>query len=156
MLYFAYGSNMDVVQLRLRCPEARYICKARLDGYRLCFPAWSKLRETAVISIEEAADAVWGVLYKLTISDLARLDIREGFDLRRDRMRNIRNRGAVTVARSDGYVSAAETYVATPTPDPGRPSEQYIAYLIRLAVACELPEEYVYKLRALPGMALAA
>jgi len=156
MLYFAYGSNLDPVQFRLRCPESRYVCNARLDGYRLCFPAWSKIRDSAVISIEEATDAVWGVLYKLTISDLARLDIREGFDPRRDRMKNIRNRGAVTLARSDGYVSSAETYVATPSRDPGRPSSQYLDYLVRLAVACELPDDYVDKLRAVDGVALAA
>jgi hypothetical protein len=156
MLYFAYGSNLDASQFRMRCPEARLLCKARLDGYRFCFPARSKVRESAVISIEKAADAVWGVLYKLTIADVARLDVREGFDPRREPMRNVVNRGAIMVARADGYVSTAETYVTTATANPGRPSAHYIDYLVRLAVACDLPDDYVDKLRAVNGARMAA
>ena len=37
MLYFAYGSNLDVQQMALRCPRARKLGRARLDGYELKF-----------------------------------------------------------------------------------------------------------------------
>ena len=33
-LYFAYGSNMSVGQMRARCPAARAVGPAQLDGWR--------------------------------------------------------------------------------------------------------------------------
>jgi len=60
------------------------------------------------------------------------------------------------VIQADGTAVDAETYVATPSADPGLPSEEYIAYLVRLAVACDLPESYRQKLRAAKAVALAA
>ena len=53
MLYYAYGADLDPSQMRQRCPQARYVNKARLDGYALCFPRWSDRRLHAVASIEE-------------------------------------------------------------------------------------------------------
>ena len=157
MLYFAYGSNLDPTQMRLRCPEARYIGKARLDGYRLCFPRWSKIRASAVAGLEPAAgEAVWGVLYEIGETDLARLDEREGYDKRRAPVDNSHNRATVMVARHEGKVSEAETYVATPSADAGLPSSEYIDYLLQLAVACDLPADYREKLKAVKTVPLAA
>ena len=55
MLYFAYGANLDASQMRLRCAGARGVGKARLDDYRFCFPLWSRIRQSGLISIEPAA-----------------------------------------------------------------------------------------------------
>ena len=33
--YFAYGSNLDAAQMRARCPSAKLLGAAILDGYRL-------------------------------------------------------------------------------------------------------------------------
>lgn len=40
-LYFAYGSNLDGAQMRRRCPSARLVGAAILDGYRLGFAGQS-------------------------------------------------------------------------------------------------------------------
>ena len=32
MYYFAYGSNLDPLQMRLLCPEAKFVSTAKLDG----------------------------------------------------------------------------------------------------------------------------
>ena len=71
-IYFAYGSNLDLLQMQLRCPEAQFVSTARLDGYRICFPRKSFVRDCAVISIEPAVgESVWGALYELDGTDLA-------------------------------------------------------------------------------------
>ena len=63
MLYFAYGGNLDAMQMRLRCPSARAAGKARLDDYRFCFPLWSRIRQSGLIGIEPAeGERVWGML----------------------------------------------------------------------------------------------
>ncbi len=64
MRYFAYGSNMDPVQMAERAPGGRALGAARLAGWRLTFtrdsPAWGG----GVGHIEpDEADEVWGVLW---------------------------------------------------------------------------------------------
>jgi hypothetical protein len=39
--YFAYGSNLDAAQMRARCPSAKLLGAAILDGYRLGFAGQS-------------------------------------------------------------------------------------------------------------------
>jgi gamma-glutamylcyclotransferase (GGCT)/AIG2-like uncharacterized protein YtfP len=148
MLYFAYGANLDATQMRLRCPEARHVGKARLDDYRFCFPVWSRIRQSGLISIEPSVgERVWGVLYEIRDSDIGRLDQREGYDAERPPSRNQFNRVTVNVARGQGKTSEAQTYVARPAMEGRSPSADYIAYLLHLAAARGLPEDYQAKLR---------
>ena len=35
--YFAYGSNMNLGQMRFRCPDAEVVGNVRLEDYRLAF-----------------------------------------------------------------------------------------------------------------------
>lgn len=157
MLYLAYGANLDPVQMRLRCPDARYVGKARLNGYRLCFPRRSIVRDSAVVGLEPAADeAVWGVLYEIGEADLVRLDERQGYARHRPVADNPHNRATVSVVQADGTTSEAETYVTTPTGDAGLPSAAYINYLVRHAEARDLPEDYREKLKAVKTEPLAA
>ena len=147
MYYFAYGSNLDLLQMGLRCPEAQFVSTAKLDGYRICFPRKSFVRDCAVISVEPATgEQVWGALYELDGTDIARLDEREGYDRRRDRQLNQRNRVTVRVEGSDERVVAAEIYVAVPTANPGLPSPQYVGYLVASAAECGLPKSHLVKL----------
>jgi gamma-glutamylcyclotransferase (GGCT)/AIG2-like uncharacterized protein YtfP len=147
MYYFAYGSNLDLLQMQLRCPEAQFVSTAKLDGYRICFPRKSFVRDCAVISVEPATgEQVWGALYELDGTDIARLDEREGYDRRRDRQLNQRNRVTVRVEGSDERVVAAEIYVAVPTANPGLPSPQYVGYLVASAAECGLPKSHLVKL----------
>ena len=37
LLYFAYGSNMNLNQMAFRCPDAEVVDTVRLEGYRLTF-----------------------------------------------------------------------------------------------------------------------
>ena len=70
-LYFAYGSNLNDRDLRYRCPHARPVAPARLEGWRLVF--------RRVADIEPAAGRVVpGALWKLSDRDLANLDRYEG------------------------------------------------------------------------------
>lgn len=147
MYYFAYGSNLDLLQMQLRCPEAQFVSTAKLDGYRVCFPRKSFVRDCAVISIEPAVgESVWGALYELDGRDIQRLDEREGYDKRRDRNLNHHNRITVRVEGTDERPVVAEVYVAVPTPNPGLPTPQYVGYLVASAAECGLPKEHLIKL----------
>lgn len=149
MYYFAYGSNLDLMQMQMRCPNAQFVSTARLDNHKICFPRKSFVRDCAVISVEPAAgESVWGALYEIDAADLARLDEREGFSVKRDRDKNPQNRITVQVERSDEQSVSAETYVATPSEEPGQPSPHYIGYLVASAAECGLPKSQLVKLAA--------
>ncbi|MCB1501656.1 MAG: gamma-glutamylcyclotransferase [Bauldia sp.] len=151
MIYFAYGSNVDPVQWRQRCPGSDVAGVARLAGHRLVFPRRSPVRGCAVASVEpDPAGMVWGVLYRMAADDLAALDAREGYFPDRPKASRYR-RVAVTVTALEGRQVDALTYLAIPSPDPGLPSAAYLRHIVDGAVHHGFPEAYIAMLRTLPA-----
>ncbi len=72
-LYFAYGSNLDPEQMQWRCPDAIALGSARLDDW-----AW-RIGGRGYATVSPAPGAqVWGGIWNVSDSDLARLDRYEG------------------------------------------------------------------------------
>ena len=68
-LYFAYGSNINLDQMRYRCPDASVYGQAVLDNYDLRF------RGSGVATVEPKEGAcVYGLLWELTDKCEASLD----------------------------------------------------------------------------------
>lgn len=76
MLYFAFGSNLSVAQMRVRCPGSEPVGPALLRGRRLGFAYRSQNFPPggAADVVESAGGEVWGALYRLTDRDLEELD----------------------------------------------------------------------------------
>ncbi|KAG8628334.1 hypothetical protein KVT40_004207 [Elsinoe batatas] len=78
-IYFGYGSNLWKQQMRLRCPDSKYLGVARLNGYRWII---NDRGYANVVGVSEAdmttIDYSYGLLYCLSPSDEARLDGNEG------------------------------------------------------------------------------
>lgn len=74
--YFAYGSNLHPERLGARAPSARFLCIARLAGYRLAFHKRSRIDGSGKCNIVAAPGPhnVWGAVYELGRADLERLD----------------------------------------------------------------------------------
>ena len=75
--YIAYGSNLNVGQMRMRCPGARIIGTSVVEGYRLLFKG-SRTGSYLTIEPQEGASvpvAAWAV----TEEDEEALDRYEGF-----------------------------------------------------------------------------
>ncbi len=78
-LYFAYGSNLDLRQMRRRCPGSEVVGRARLLDYRLGFTRYSTKRKGGVADIvPEPGAEVWGALYNVDAAGMASLDEFEG------------------------------------------------------------------------------
>jgi gamma-glutamylcyclotransferase (GGCT)/AIG2-like uncharacterized protein YtfP len=78
-LYFAYGSNLDGAQMRRRCPSARLVGAAILDGYRLGFAGRSASWGGAVATVvRDREGRVPGLVWAVSADDLERLDRCEG------------------------------------------------------------------------------
>lgn len=149
MIYFAYGSNLDTVQMRARCPGHAVLGRACLPGHGLCFPRRSPVRGCGTAGIEPSLeDCVWGALYRLTQADVARLHRSEGyhpsgFPPSRHTVMDV----AVRREGPDGPWLEAYTYRAVPG-RPTPPSPEYMDHLIRGARQHGLPDDYVAKLEA--------
>jgi len=71
--YFAYGSNLNLEQMSVRCPTATLISAAELEGFKLVF--------RGVLDIERARtnSKVIGALFKVHSYDIYKLDCYEGY-----------------------------------------------------------------------------
>ena len=77
MLYFAYGSNLNLFQMKRRCKDSVFIKKYELKGYRLNFR--SKYRAA---DIEKSKNSlVPGALFEISKSDEKKLDIYEDYPI---------------------------------------------------------------------------
>ena len=77
MLYFAYGSNLNLFQMKRRCKDSVFIKKYELKGYRLNFR--SKYRAA---DIERSKNSlVPGALFEISKSDEKKLDVYEDYPI---------------------------------------------------------------------------
>ncbi len=136
--YFAYGSNMDVEQMRVRCPASQVIGTARLDGYRFRIN-----RRGVATVVAEAGAVVWGVIWDLTREDERTLDGYEGVPSGLYSKEEIRVDALRCLDLSDGI--RALTYVAADSRS-GVARAGYVERVIEAALHHGLPQEYAEEL----------
>lgn len=124
MLYFAYGSNLCVEQMRRRCPGALYLRPARLVDHRLSF---SGNTETwggggcATVAFAPG-EVVFGAIFSMTDDCWDQLDHYEGVPWLYER--SVRH-----VVYSEREVVRTTTYVR-PADPPTPPSERYVRHIL--------------------------
>ena len=77
MLYFAYGSNLNHLQMKRRCKDSIFIKKANLKNFRLTFR--SKYRAADIEKKNKSI--VPGALFEISKNDEKKLDIYEDFPI---------------------------------------------------------------------------
>lgn len=90
--YCAYGSNLNIEQMKARCPSAKIIGSGMLRDWKLVFKYHADI-------IPDNGSSVPVVLWNITEDDLASLDMYEGYP-------NYYNTVIVDVETDDGIVSA--------------------------------------------------
>ena len=107
--YIAYGSNLNVQQMQMRCPYAAVLGTAELDGWELLFKG-SKTGSYLTIEEREGGKVpvtVWAV----TETDEAALDRYEGFPsfyYKRDNGDLVRTYDRIVIRRRVKCFSAAK------------------------------------------------
>jgi len=129
-LYFAYGSNMNRAAMRRRCPGARAIGPASLEGYRFFVgrEGWGSVRLSA-------GDTVHGVLWRLTPRDIAAL---HAYELLHKGLYDVR----YLPVRSGARRVQAMIYLLRRRVE-GRPRPGYAEMIAAAARGWQLPERYV-------------
>ncbi|XP_072249460.1 gamma-glutamylcyclotransferase [Leuresthes tenuis] len=144
-LYFAYGSNLLKERLQLKNPSAAVYCVARLKNYRLVFGNHKGLASDrwhgGVATIEHSpGNEVWGVVWRMNISDLQSLDSQENVTL-----------GTYSpvelLVKTKGQELNCRTYIMNSCVY-APPSPQYLQVIVMGAEQNGLPKDYQEKLRA--------
>ncbi len=137
MLYFAYGSNMERVQLKRICPKARFVAAAVLPDHELVFSGTSRMWGGGVADIRDGpGKKVEGVVWEISEAERKALDEYEGYP-------ELYVTNEVQVRTTSGKLLAAFAYVMA---RPGRempPSKPYKRLLISGAEEHGLSENYI-------------
>lgn len=133
---FAYGSNMSSRRLRARTPSARPIGVGHLLGHRLM---WHKAGRDGsgkcdAFETGDAGHVIWGVLYRIDLSERVHLDLAEGLGHGYEHK-------TVQVHTAAGTV-AAGVYQATHIDAALQPFDWYLAYVLHGAREHGLPDSY--------------
>tara|TARA_R110000824_G_scaffold117441_5_gene269429 strand:+ start:551 stop:982 length:432 start_codon:yes stop_codon:yes gene_type:complete len=114
-LYFAYGSNLDRVQMARRCPGSRPLYRAELEQHRLAFTG----AQRGVATVRRDPWSVTpGVIYSVTRADLQALDGYEGHPW-------CYTRAEMALVLEDGRMALAWVYVKRDT-SPHEPQATYL------------------------------
>jgi gamma-glutamylcyclotransferase len=145
-MVFVYGSNM--CSGRFRAYGLEPVGRGRaalLDRYSLDFSKLSKDGSGKATVSPRDGHHVWGVLYEVDDTDLARLDKGEGTGYKRSK---------VTVRTADGIPVEAWVYIATKpiTTHELRPYTWYKRFLVEGAQEHLIPPEYITRLREIDAM----
>ena len=122
-IYAAYGSNMNIQQMKIRCPKANLLGTGTLEGYRLTFRGSGR----GVANIEKLKGrTVPVVLWKITGRCENSLDIYEGYP-------RLYVKKDVEVVDSKGEKVKAFVYVMAEeyADKPALPSLQYLDTILQ-------------------------
>lgn len=99
MLYIAYGSNMNLSQMKGRCPDSKVVCNGKLKGWELVFNVHADIIETNNID-----DEIPVVLWDIADNDWYWLDMYEGYP-------KYYTRKTIPVELDNGKIENAIVYV---------------------------------------------
>ena len=127
MLYFAYGSNLNLFQMKRRCKDSVFIKKYELRGYRLNFR--SKYRAA---DIEKSKNSlVPGALFEISKSDEKKLDVYEDYPILYKKL------------YFTYYNKTVMTYIMVNKTEFRYPTERYLNVVKRGYKDCKLDTKYL-------------
>ena len=129
MLYFAYGSNLNLFQMKRRCKDSIFLKKYELKGYRLNFR--SKYRAA---DIEKSKNSlVPGALFEISKSDEKKLDVYEDYPILYKKL------------YFTYYNKTVMTYIMVNKTEFRYPTERYLNVVKQGYKDCKLDQKYLKK-----------
>ena len=127
MLYFAYGSNLNLFQMKRRCKDSAFLKKYELKGYGLIFR--SKYRAA---DIEKSKNSlVPGALFEISKSDEKKLDVYEDYPILYKKL------------YFTYYNKTVMTYIMVNKTEFRYPTERYLNVVKRGYKDCKLDTKYL-------------
>ena len=127
MLYFAYGSNLNLFQMKRRCKDSAFLKKYELKGYKLNFR--SKYRAA---DIEKSKNSIVpGALFEISKSDEKKLDVYEDYPILYKKL------------YFKYYNKTVMTYIMVNKTEFRYPTERYLNVVKRGYKDCKLDMKYL-------------
>ena len=127
MLYFAYGSNLNLFQMKRRCKDSVFLKKYELKGYKLNFR--SKYRAA---DIEKSKNSIVpGALFEISKSDEKKLDVYEDYPILYKKL------------YFTYYNKTVMTYIMVNKTEFRYPTERYLNVVKRGYKDCKLDTKYL-------------
>ena len=127
MLYFAYGSNLNLFQMKRRCKDSVFLKKYEFKGYKLNFR--SKYRAA---DIEKSKNSIVpGGLFEISKSDEKKLDVYEDFPVLYKKL------------YFSYYNKKVMTYIMVNKTEFRYPTERYLNVVKRGYKDCKLDTKYL-------------
>ena len=147
--YFAYGSNLDLLQMKRRCPLSKLISKGMLPDYRLTFNRYAPGWGGGVADVIQDVDSeVWGLIFEISDSDLERLDMYEG--CYKDQT-SLYERWKAVIDTPDVQVCDVWVYTVVEKQKFVQPTAEYLQIIRDAAARWNFPQTYQRTLE-LPSM----
>ena len=127
MLYFAYGSNLNLFQMKRRCKDSVFLKKYELKGYRLNFR--SKYRAADIDKNKNSL--VPGALFEISKSDEKKLDVYEDYPILYKKL------------YFTYYSKTVMTYIMVNKTEFRYPTERYLNVVKRGYKDCKLDMKYL-------------
>ncbi|XP_059051128.1 gamma-glutamylcyclotransferase-like [Achroia grisella] len=154
-LYFAYGSNLLKKRIHINNPSAQFLGVGRLNDHQLDFIKYSdNWKGTSATIVPTTGAYIWGAIWRVQNKDMPALDRQEGVDT------NWYFPKTVNITTLDGARVECRTYQQTINPPARRdnedipfdrrPSITYLECILNGAIECNLPDDYINKLRKIP------
>lgn len=115
--YVAYGSNLNLAQMAVRCPDANVVGKSFLEDYRLMYKG---TMTGAYLTVEKEEGACLPIgIWEVQESDEASLDVYEGYP-------DLYYKQNLEVKLDDGRKVDAFVYIMHEDRSFGMPSDEYV------------------------------
>ena len=138
--YFAHGANLDLPQMKRRCPSSKLISKGSLSGYRLTFNRFSSGWGGGVADVIREPDSkVWGLVFEISDSDLERLDRYEGCYKEQT---SLYERWKAVIDTPDGQVCDVWVYTVVEKQNFVQPTLEYLQIIKDAAIKWNFPKVY--------------
>ncbi|QSR89414.1 gamma-glutamylcyclotransferase family protein [Methylacidiphilum caldifontis] len=150
MLYFAYGSDMDWNLMRKKCPSTRFFSRALLDQFKLVVARESSQWKCGIFGIiPEDKSQLWGVIYEISLFDLGKLDVSEGYNPLKKDCGCLRKECIVYKEGDNNFPLTVFSYFPEIMPNPPPLSLEYLNKVIGGAHYWHLPKGYIANLNRL-------
>lgn len=134
--YVAYGSNLNLSQMKNRCPRAKLVGTGYIKGYELSFKGLPIGRACFATIDKRKGCTVPVGLFSITAADERALDIYEGYPRHY-------HKDTVTVSLAGGKTVKAMVYIMNSSAHPGSPSPGYIRTIEQGYDDCGLDRTYL-------------
>ena len=144
VIYFAYGTLLELDEIHKYCPTAESLGIFRLKGFRLGFAACGPDPSAGGCTLVKDPDnTMYGLLYKIPLKERQILDKASGYDT------GLWAKFDITVLDSNDVAFPANTSIIPEPSGPHAPPASYTRPILAGAKSISLPADYIAQLETI-------